>query len=363
MRILEILPNLRTGGAEHFVVDLSQALADLGHTIRILSLYGPEMTHLETECQGRGLDVRFLGKRKGPDPSLLRAIGREIRAFQPDAIHTHLYVPRYVLPSAIRRKIPVIHTLHNLAEREVNASGRVLNRIAFKRGWAHPVGVGQEIARSAETLYGLPLVASIINGVPSGNTGQVGLRQTTRDMLGIGQGTFLVAWIGRLVEQKNPCLLVKAMKLVSGDCVAVVIGDGPLRDGLERSVAESGRDIRLLGLRPDVPALLTAADLIVSTSDWEGVPIALLEGMAAGKAVVATRVGGVPEIISESVGGSLVAPGDAMALARAIDGMRSNEERREAMGKANASAIADNLNIRACALSYLEVFSRQVSGA
>ena len=124
---------------------------------------------------------------------------------------------------------------------------------------------------------------------------------------------------GRLMPQKRHDLAIGAMVRLP-DAALVIVGDGTLRPNLERQIEElglSGR-VRLMGARTDARAILGAADVVVQPSDWEGLPLVVLEAMSAARPVVATRVRGLRELIRDGVDGLLVPSGDADALATAI---------------------------------------------
>ena len=127
-----------------------------------------------------------------------------------------------------------------------------------------------------------------------------------------------VLCVARLAPQKRPDLLVRAFRRIDGELQ--LVGDGPLRADVERLIAELGlaERVRLLGARDDVPELRAEASCVALASDYEGCPLTVLEAMAAGVPVVATRVGGVPELIDDGRTGLLVPPGDEEALAAAI---------------------------------------------
>src|SRR5207247_1056966 len=112
------------------------------------------------------IPVWHLGKRDGFEPRMFPALAKAMREFRPQVVHTHLSVLRYVLPTLLAYPVPlVVHTLHNLAERETDVVGRVINRIAF-RHMVLPVAISQEVAASVERLYGLKPRAVIPNGIP-----------------------------------------------------------------------------------------------------------------------------------------------------------------------------------------------------
>lgn len=145
--------------------------------------------------------------------------------------------------------------------------------------------------------------------------------------------------LGRLARQKRPDLLVEAASRLlasRSDFEVVLVGDGPERADIEKLISGLGLSerVKLLGNRDDVPELLSTAEMLVLASDYEGCPLSVLEAMAAGVPVVATRVGGVPEIIDEDVTGRLVEPGEPDALATEIGTLLDDAPIRESLGTA-----------------------------
>ncbi|MDR7545120.1 MAG: glycosyltransferase [Armatimonadota bacterium] len=149
-------------------------------------------------------------------------------------------------------------------------------------------------------------------------------------------GACTAVCVARLTVQKDPLLLLRAWKMVRGAHRLVLIGDGPLRVELEVFSAREGLSDRVafLGARDDVPVALGAADLFVLASRWEGLPFAVLEAMFFGLPVVATRVGGIPEAVADGETGILVPPGDARALAEAVERLAADPHLRRKMGAA-----------------------------
>ena len=148
-----------------------------------------------------------------------------------------------------------------------------------------------------------------------------------------------VLWVGRLAKPKRPDMVVEALALLTRtrpDARCDLLGDGPLRPEVERDVAagELRGAVRLLGIRDDVPELLSRAACLLLTSDYEGLPLAVIEAMAAGVPVVATAVGGVPEIVVHGETGLLVEPGRPDHVASAISDLLGDPARAEALGLA-----------------------------
>jgi glycosyltransferase involved in cell wall biosynthesis len=141
--------------------------------------------------------------------------------------------------------------------------------------------------------------------------------------------------------------------------VLVLVGSGPLEDGLRSQADAAGLAGRVVfaGSRGDVPDLLAAFDVFVLSSRYEGLPIALLEAMAAGRACVATAVGGVPEVVTDGVDGVLVPPGDPDALAAALAAVAGDADRRAALG-AKAEARAADFRLDAAVARLAAVYDR-----
>lgn len=159
-----------------------------------------------------------------------------------------------------------------------------------------------------------------------------------RRELGIVPGAPVIGTVGRLYPQKALGVLMQATARLVQDFPQlhlIVVGDGPERASLTSLVGALGIGgiVRLLGVRGDVPDILAALDVAVSSSDWEGSPLSIMEYMAAGLPTVATAVGGVPDLIVDGVHGRLVPPGDSVALADAVAGLLRAPAMRAEMGR------------------------------
>jgi glycosyltransferase involved in cell wall biosynthesis len=342
---MQVLPNLAPGGAERMVVHLLGGLDPARFQTRLVSLFRIESDQLAREARQAADEVRSLGKRLGVDVRMLPRFDREVAEFRPHVIHTHRYALRYTLPSTLVRHAPAaVHTVHNIAAREVDWAGRVLNRIAF-RWWVTPVAVADVVARSLTTTYGLRSVTTIPNGIPVARysdplvTGSV-----WRAREGISDSELVVACIGRFAEQKNQSLLVDAFSRLGHSkrtCKLLFVGEGDQMAAIRQSIARLGIQdrVRMLGRRYDIPELLAACDLVVQPSLWEGNPLTVMEAMAAGRAVIATSVGGIPDLVDHGVTGWLVPPNDVSQLESALTRLIDDDELRAELGS-NAAATA-----------------------
>src|SRR5215213_11405780 len=289
-----------------------------------ISLYGPfgDSGLEQTLAQG-GIPVWYMGKEKGFDPLVLARVTRTIERFRPQVVHTHTYALRYALPYLLYCRIPaMVHTVHNLAERELEWYGRWVHRLAFRR-CVLPVAIAREVADSIRRVYGIDDVPLIPNGIPVDTYRSPSIdRERWRNKEGFAPTDVLFVCVAWLRPQKNPVLLLESFRRgPASDPRAhlLLVGIGALRSELERQIGASGlqKRVHLLGTRSDVPEILNAADVFVLSSDYEGNPLSVMEAMAAGKPMICTAVGGVPESVEDGCG-LLVPPRDAQALSRAM---------------------------------------------
>jgi glycosyltransferase involved in cell wall biosynthesis len=176
----------------------------------------------------------------------------------------------------------------------------------------------------------------------------------------------IVAAAGRLSPEKGFDVLIDAVALLApqhSKIGFVLFGDGPLRDELTKRIAERGLQRRLIlaGFRSDLERVLPACDLAASSSHTEGLPVVVLEEMAAGLPVVATAAGGTPEVVEDGVTGWLVAPGDAAALARRMAELLASPETMRAMGAAGRRRVERHFTFAAQAEQYQDLFRRLVA--
>jgi glycosyltransferase involved in cell wall biosynthesis len=170
--------------------------------------------------------------------------------------------------------------------------------------------------------------------------------------------------VGRLKAPKDFATLVRAVAdLPEQSCELLIVGDGPDRPRLEAEIERVGLDgrVRLAGERADVPDLLAGADVFVLSSASEGMPISVLEAMAAGLPVVASRVGGVPELVADGETGLLVPPGDSEALAQALRGLLADARLRHRLGDAGRVRVRERFDLGPFGRAHVELYSRELA--
>ncbi len=194
-------------------------------------------------------------------------------------------------------------------------------------------------------------VEVIYNGIDPGKFPQNPMKKSVLASLGIINDTLpLVGTVARLAPQKGVSFFIKAAALLSRNINAqfIIIGDGPLRAELEKEAKALGLQEQLIfaGHRNDVHDILPCMDIMVLPSLTEGLPLGLLEAMAAARPVVATKVGGIPEAVLDRVTGVLVPPEDELSLVQGIQELLSYREKAEAMGQEGRKRILDQFTLQ-----------------
>lgn len=362
IRVLEVLASLKRAGAERMAVSLACRLDRSRFETAVVSLFDAFPEGLEPVLAEAGIETWHLGKHPGFDPRMVARLFRVMRAFRPTVVHTHSYVLRYSLPAGLAaRAAAMVHTVHNLAAKEVDVGGRLIHRVAFRRRVA-AVAVGEQVRRSFRELYGAEPAATIPNGIDADAFRRPGARQQWRQENGFAEGDILIVSVARLEPQKNPLGLIESFAQAFGDGRGprlLLAGEGSLREAAREYAARRGvgERVHFLGVRAEVAEMLAACDVFALSSHWEGNPLAVMEAMAAGLPVVATAVGSVPELVTDGETGLLVPPGEERAFAAALACLARDPGRRHELGVA-AGKRAAAFSVDSMVASYAALFER-----
>lgn len=317
MRVLVVL-GTSAGGVGSHVHGLVGSLAGAGHDVVVACPPDVE-AHFAFASVATAVAPLDVSDRPHPvrDTRAVRTLAGLARGA--DLVHAHgLRAAALSVLATARLGVPVVATLHNAAPSGA-LTGAVyagLERVVA-RGSALVLGVSADLVdrmcRLGARRTGLAVIAA-----PAPREARRD-RFAVRADLGLAEGTALAVVVARLAPQKGLGLLLDAHRELRGDdldLLTVVAGDGPLRGGLEARITAEGLPVRLLGHRTDVPDLLAAADVVVSSAVWEGQPVGIQEALHAGAAVVATDVGGTGAVVGDAA--LLVPPADPVSLSRAI---------------------------------------------
>ena len=338
------------GGAEQ---SLGNLLAELPSDFRVTVL-GTRRSVVEAVAARRsGAEVMLLAPvtRKRDIGAILGHI-RAVRKLRPDVLHANLWTPwsgQYGILAGLLA--PGVRTIavEQLPLASTSAWQRWLKRHASRRLSAH-VAVGERAARLVEEMAMLRphSIRTVYNGVP-GDPGGEPRVHPHRPVIGS---------LGRLHEQKGYDVLVRALPEIP-EAHVVIVGDGPERGALEALASELGVSDRLelVGWREDARAWLASFDVFALPSRFEGFPLAIVEAMLAGTAVVATDVGSVPEAVVHGRTGLLVDPDDASGLAAELRGLLADEDRRRAMAATAREVALERFSAAAMARAYTEIWA------
>lgn len=322
MKILYVITGLAQGGAERVVCDLADKMYEKGNEVKIAYLTGEILTsptHKEIELTKVNLNnIASL-------PKAYLVLSRLIKNYHPDVVHSHM-VHANLFTRLIRLAVPInklISTAHNS-----NEGGRL--RMLSYRATHNLADLTTNVSNTAVTAFeekkAVPIssMKTVYNGVDFNKFSYSSTaRQEIAEELSLDHKCKIILAVGRFNKQKNYPNLLKAIKLLkdslNSSFVILVAGDGELRSEIETQIDKLGliNEVILLGRRNDISKLMSACDVFVLSSDYEGLPTVLIEAMACQAHVVSTDVSGVREIVSKF--GKVVPVKQPVVLANALE--------------------------------------------
>ena len=363
------------GGLENGLVNLINHTPAECYRHAIISL--TDVTDFQVRIHRQGISVLALHKRQGQDWDSHRQIYQALRKLRPDIVHTrNLGTLEYLLPAAVSRVGVRIHGEHG---RDVyDPDGLSFKYNLLRRGirpFVHRyIAVSSELADWLVATVGVrpDRVSRICNGVdvrcfhprigPRCEFGPPGFARPDQVILGT---------VGRMEAIKDPLTLVRGfLYLINSDFKLrdhlrlAVIGDGALREQAQELVSAAGAEplVWFAGERNDIPEIMRGLDLFVLPSLREGISNTILEAMASGLPVIATRVGGSPELIADGETGTLVPVGDAQAMARAIRAYLDNPQALTQHGYAGRKRAETEFSIESMIKGYMSVYDSALKG-
>jgi glycosyltransferase involved in cell wall biosynthesis len=367
IRVLRLIARLNVGGPAIHVVTLTAGLDPARYESRLVcGLPGPhegDMSYLLEEAGVRPVILPEMGREVAPlaDTATLARLVRLMRQFRPHVVHTHTAKAGAVGRMAARlSRVPVVvHTFHGhvfsayfgaFQSRMAARTERVL-ALMSNRLITLSERLRREIASYGvaplEKIEVVPLGLDLARFAPPGGLP----RGRLRGEFSLAADEPLIGTVGRLVPVKDHDLFLRAAQALrqSGSQARfAIVGDGELRGSLEAQARELGLGdvVYFTGWRRDLPEVYADLDLLVNTSRNEGTPVAVIEAMAAGVPVVATAVGGVPDVVADGATGTLVPGGDVEVLARALAERLAQPAETRRMAEAAQAEVLERFSVR-----------------
>lgn len=334
-----------TGGAERLAIEIATRLDKSRFQSSLCaSRYAsagtptPSETAAVERLRESGVQFLPLERSRRSQVAAWRPLASYLRREQVSVLHSHMFGSN--LSGALLgrlTRVPVVIAHEHTWSFEGKPLRKLLDREVIARWSSTVIAVSQEDRRKMIDVERIPPEA--IRFVPNGiDVNAPGVGRDLRSELGIAEHSPVLGSVGSLRAQKAYDVLIGAVASLRDehpDLRLLIVGDGEERERLERLVRDFGVEehVMLLGRRLDVPDVLAILDVAVSSSDYEGSPLAVMEYMDAALPVVATAVGGVPDLVEHGVHGLLVPPRDPNALAAAVGELLRDRERARHMGE------------------------------
>ena len=368
--IVHVIYSLGPGGLENGLVNIINRTPNsrYRHAIVCLTESGSFASRLEKE-----VIIVALHGQQGHDFTLYWKLWKALRSLKPTIVHTrNLSALEAQIPTLFIPGVKTVHGVHGRDVFDLEGKNRKYNilRKLIRPLVGRYITVSRDLGDWLVTTVGVRdwKVTQIYNGVDQ--TRFVPGTVTRENMAPAGflpDDAVVIGTVGRLAEVKDQATLVKAFKRVlerkpsSETCLRlVIVGGGPLQSNLKRLVSELGLEnlVWMAGDRDDIPEVLRFLDIFVLPSLGEGISNTILEAMATALPVIATRVGGNPELIEHGVNGYLVPPRDTKKLAEGIEQLADNREMRRVMGQAGLKKVQKQFHWDKTVESYLAVYDQ-----
>ena len=354
MKVIQIIPMFGMGGAEIMCETLSYQLKKQGIGVIVVSLYDFKSAITERMEQA-GIDIRYMKKKSGFDLSMIWKLRELFKKEAPDVIHTHLSSALYAVPASVGLVVKRIHTVHNIAEKELIKPVRWAYKFFYKHMGLIPVALSEQVKISIIEEYELEdtVVPVVYNGVDLSKCKE-------KVEYSIGE-RMKILHIGRFAEAKNHEGLLRAFRIFNEmypESELWLVGDGALRSQIEAYVEENklNKNVTFWGIQQEVYELLCSADVFCLPSIYEGMPMTIIEAMATGIPIVATRVGGIPDMVGDSESALLINV-DVKELVDSLIMLINNAEKRAELGK-QAKMQSKRFSAEIMGADYASIYKR-----
>lgn len=352
MKVMQVISSFGIGGAEVMCECLSRKLKEKGEDVVVVSLYSKK-TNLTESLERTGIKVYYLNKHPSVDFKIVFSLSKIIKKENPDVIHAHLDALKYVGLAKKKRKIKLIYTVHSLAEEDARGLTRKIYRKLFKKR-VMPIALSYKIQKSITRIYKIneSKVPIVFNGSDLSKCIEKN-DWTFKDK------EIRILHVGSFKHAKNHFGLIESFQIYHRtyqNSRLILIGDGELKNETEKKVEEYGLEsyVDFLGVQKNVFPFLSEADIFVLPSLYEGMPISLIEAMGTGMPIVATSVGGIPDMLKNEESAILVCV-DPKEVANALEIVSNDSVLREKLGR-NAKKQACKFSAETMVEEYMKIY-------
>lgn len=355
-KILQVIDSLGSGGAESLLKNfVLEAKKNNVFNLEIATLY-PNAIFKE-EIKNAGIPVWSLGLTFKYNLMGVIKLIKLIRERKYNIIHVHLFpadifaaIASLFLPKNIKW-IFSEHSVYN--RRRTFKIFKILDNFTYSR-YSKIICVSKQVE---STLFGwMPSIKGKTKVIPNAVFVPEFLNPNHLKI-------YDILFVGRLTHAKGVDILLKAVKVLKDkygkNLKIAIVGDGPLKENLNNLAGELGviKEVKFLGVRKDIGKLMESSNIFILPSRWEGLPMVVLEAMSRGMSIIATVVGGIPEVIEDGKEGLLIVSGDAESLARTMNKLLENEELREKLSQAAYKKVREKHSIEAYSANMLDFYS------
>ena len=365
MRILHIIDTLFMGGAENVLIGLASGQKKLGHDVVVMPLICPSETPVRKKIEEKGVPVKpFIIKGSYYNPKLIFKIAKVVNQF--DIVHVHLFPAMYWAAFAkvlAFSKVPMVYTEHSTNNRRREKPLlHIIDNIVYQRGYKMIISCAEKVLESYRNAFPSVKHTCYINNGIDTKLFREALPYTKSELLGDGEDAFVVTMVARFMSMKRQDTIVEAIAKLPKNIHAVFVGGNKSDEGLVRvkdlanKLGVSER-VHFLYIRNDVPRILKTSDVVVMASDYEGLSLSSIEGMAAGKPFVATDVNGLREVVGGA--GLLFENKDSEALSRIISKLSEDKDHYGEIAE-KCLARASEYDANNMVQSYLSVYNKVI---
>lgn len=325
-----------------------------------------EMPRIAQETRKRGISTEVFSMNRGFNPKGILQIANYLKHNDIRIVHSHGYKPNIFLAVAPRNRIRALSTVHGWSKQSATIRGKIyefIDGISLRR-MDRIIAVSKAVSKDL-TDRGVKRekIEVIYNGIAIKETHVDHLIKAGSSESYGQQATVTLGAIGRITAVKGYQYLIEAMPFVLSaipDCRLLIAGDGPMRDELSRKISLLGLDshITFVGYQDSTDRFLSTIDVFVMPSLSEGLPMALLEAMACKKPIVASSVGGIPEVINDGENGILVPPANPEALSLGILKLCTDRYHWARMSQKAKELVEKSFSSRNMAEQYVALYSR-----